>query len=357
MESVIFKKQAACHPAMEPQDAVKMCFQAAFGAEHLLEDRETAREWFIKEYGQVQPRIEEALTEDISEDFARVNLGAWKARQLPSEWLFGMFVETASEANTTYCSRELFERNIKIIGQLTAEGIFGFGEDTWEEYLRSYPVKEPVPVHHSEGYRRVEKPAYRLVGKQMCALIPLLEVIHKKRQEQDKGKRGSFVLAIDGPCTSGKTTLAKCLAAVTGAGIVHMDDFFLPGELRTEERLKEPGGNVHYERFLEEVYPFFKRGENFSYRRFDCSRMALAEERSVGGNGFVIVEGSYSCHPKFGDYADVRVYTDVDPEEQLARILKRDGTQALEVFRERWIPMEETYFKTYPIRAQADIEM
>lgn len=357
MESVLFRKQAACHPSMEPQDAVKMCFQAAFGAEHLLEDREAAREWFFKEYGQVQPRIEEALTEDISEDFARVNLGAWKARQLPPEWLFGMFVETASAVDTAGSGRELFDRNMNLTGQLAKEGVFAFGAEAWEEYLRGYPVKEPVPVHHSESYRRAEQPAYRLVDRQICARIPLLEIIHNKLRERDKGKRGSFVVAIDGPCASGKTTLAERLAAVTGAGIVHMDDFFLPEELRTKARLEEPGGNIHYERFLEEVSLHLKRGEDFSYRCFDCSTMTFAKERSVSSREMVIVEGSYSSHPKFRNYADIRIYIDVDPEVQLKRILKRDGEQALEVFKERWIPMEEIYLKAYSIRAHADIVM
>lgn len=357
MESVMFREQAARHPSMEPQDAVKMCYQAAFGAEHLLEDKEAAREWFFKEYEQVLPRLEEALTEDISVDFKRVNLGAWKARQLPPEWLFGMFIETASATDMAGCGRELFERNIKIIGQLTAEDVFGFGADAWKEYLRGYSSKEPVPVHHSESYRRAEKPVYRLVDRQMCALIPLLEIIHKKRRERDKDRRGSFVVAIDGPCASGKTTLAKHLAAVTGAGIVHMDDFFLPEELRTKERLEEPGGNVHYERFLDEVSLPLKRGEDFSYRCFDCSIMTLGKEQSVNAQEMVIVEGSYSCHPKFGNYADIKVYSDVAPKVQLKRILIRDGEQALEVFKERWIPMEEAYLKAYSIREQADMLM
>lgn len=357
MKSVLFKEQAARHPSMEPQDAVKMCYQAAFGVEHLLEDREAAREWFSREYRQVQSRIDEPLTEDISADFARVNLGAWKAKELPSEWLFGMFLETASAMDTAGSGRELFERNMKMIGQFTTEGVFGFSPDAWEEYLRNYPVKDPVPVHHSESYRRAEAPAYRLVERQICSLIPLLEMIHKKRQKRDYGRSGSFVIAIDGPCASGKTTLAERLAAVTGAGIVHMDDFFLPGELRTKERLEEPGGNVHYERFLEEVSLYLKRGEDFAYRRFDCNAMTFAEKRSVSGQGMVIVEGSYSCHPTFGNYADIRVYIDVTPEEQLERIRKRDGEQAIQVFQERWIPMEEAYFETYSIRAQADIVM
>ena len=356
MEDMIFREQAARHPTMEPQDAVKMCYQAAFGVEHLLEDREAAREWFLREYRQVQPRTDEPLTEDISADFARVNLGTWKAKELPPEWLLGMFFETASAMDTAGSGRELFERNIKRIDQLTTEGVFGFGADAWEEYLRIYPVKEPVPVHHSESYRRTEEPAYRLVGRQICSLIPLLEMIYRKRQEKAEGS-GSFVIAIDGPCASGKTTMAERLEAVTGAGIVHMDDFFLPGELRTPARLGEPGGNVHYERFLEEVSLPLKRGEDFSYRCFDCSTMTFAKERPVSSREMVIVEGSYSCHPIFGNYADIRVYIDVAPEEQLERIRKRDGEQAIKVFKERWIPMEEAYLETYPIKAQADIVM
>ena len=51
------------------------------------------------------------------------------------------------------------------------------------------------------------------------------------------------------------------------------------------------------------------------------------------------------------------MYSYVKSEVQLARILKRDGEEALEVFKERWIPMEEAYLKTYSIRAQADIVM
>ena len=36
------------------------------------------------------------------------------------------------------------------------------------------------------------------------------------------------VIAIDGRCASGKTTLARELAERLGAGVIHMDDFFLP---------------------------------------------------------------------------------------------------------------------------------
>ena len=46
-----------------------------------------------------------------------------------------------------------------------------------------------------------------------------------------------------------------------------MDDFFLRPEQRTEERLKEVGGNVDRERFLEEVArPLTNKKKSFGYR-------------------------------------------------------------------------------------------
>lgn len=184
---------------------------------------------------------------------------------------------------------------------------------------------------------------------------PLLEAIRRKREEPKNTGSRSCVIAIDGPCASGKTTLAKQLAAATKADIVHMDDFFLPAALRTKERLREPGGNVHYERFMEEVIPALTQGGDFSYRCFDCGKMEMGPKKQVRGMGIVIVEGSYSCHPKFGNYMDIKVFIDVDPEEQMKRIVRREGPEAVEMFRQRWIPMEEVYLETYQIRDRADI--
>ena len=42
-------QQAALHPAMEPQDVYKLLFQAVYGAEHLLQDRDAAFAYFQKE--------------------------------------------------------------------------------------------------------------------------------------------------------------------------------------------------------------------------------------------------------------------------------------------------------------------
>jgi len=166
---------------------------------------------------------------------------------------------------------------------------------------------------------------------------------------------GMRIVAIDGRCASGKTSLARRLAEDYGAGVIHMDDFFLPPGLRTGERLAEPGGNVHYERVREEILDRIGCQEAFFYNRFDCSRMALGDRRFVPAGRLRVVEGAYSCHPALGEYMDIRVFCNVAAPEQLRRIEKRDGREKLEAFVSRWIPMEEAYFKHFQIAEKADI--
>lgn len=184
----------------------------------------------------------------------------------------------------------------------------------------------------------------------MERLRPVFSYLDRQGREEKP-----IVISIDGRCASGKTTMAQVLSEELGAGIIHMDDFFLPVELRTLERLSIPGGNVHYERFREEVLPKLSGRRDFSYRRFDCGNMELGEERHVKGGGLYIVEGAYSSQPVLGNYMSLKIFSDVGSELQLQRILERGGEEVLQVFKERWIPLEEAYFAAYKLRETADI--
>ncbi len=52
------------HPSMEAQDLMKLCFQAAFGAEHLVTDPEAAEGYLREEFENISA-TEEALCEEI----------------------------------------------------------------------------------------------------------------------------------------------------------------------------------------------------------------------------------------------------------------------------------------------------
>ena len=166
---------------------------------------------------------------------------------------------------------------------------------------------------------------------------------------------GTGIIALDGRSAAGKTTLAGLLTAALNGAVVHTDDFFLPPELRTAQRLAAPGGNVHIERFAEEVLPYLRQGKPFCYRRFDCHAMDYADEMVVPAAPVIIVEGAYSCHPLLGHYADLTVFCDIDPQEQESRIRSRNGEAGWQIFRERWIPLEESYLREYRIKENADL--
>jgi len=363
--------QAMAHPATQPQDIIKQCYQAAFGAEHLLTDQDRARAYLEQEYASVPANPQLPLYEIISSQVCRVNLGAWKQHDLPLEWLFRMFVASANISFDRDEAIQLFLSYLDTADRLIRNGQLSvsFSASEWAEVLTAYRAQGICAIHHSEAYRQAEYPAYRILRYEYARLFPILESTaeHFRRCPQTATLSKDTlspsitadpvpcILAIDGRAASGKTTMADQLARILNAEVIHMDDFFLPPLLRTEKRLQIPGGNVHYERFAEEVLPHLHASAPFSYRRFDCSIMDYHGTRTIGDAPIRIVEGSYSHHPALDNYADIRVFSHVEPGRQMDRILRRNGPQMAEMFRERWIPMEESYFREYEIAASSQV--
>lgn len=163
-----------------------------------------------------------------------------------------------------------------------------------------------------------------------------------------------LLVAIDGRCASGKTTLAMALQAHYGCNVIHMDHFFLRPEQRTEARLCMPGENVDHERFQEEVLIPLQKGESFCYRPFHCGSQSLTEPILVSQNPLIIIEGSYACHKNLRELYDLRLFLSVDPDEQMRRIKLRNGSEQAAVFKSKWIPLEEQYFSTFKVEQHVD---
>lgn len=174
-------------------------------------------------------------------------------------------------------------------------------------------------------------------------------------QELVASDRERIIIAIDGKCASGKSTLGYYLQKEFDANLFHMDDFFLQKQQRTSERLAEVGGNVDYERFLAEVLEPLLAGETVVYRPFHCNTLQIGEGVEISSKRVNIIEGSYSQHTYFGDIYDLKVFMEIEPEAQLENIRKRNGEEQLVVFKELWIPKEEAYFKEFGIKQKSDI--
>jgi len=166
--------------------------------------------------------------------------------------------------------------------------------------------------------------------------------------------RERVICAIEGGCASGKTTLAAKIKKAYGCNVFPMDEFFLRPFQRTAERLSEPGGNVDYERFYEEIIKPLLLGNPFTYRPYDCSGQELADEIHIKPHRLNIVEGVYSMHPRLMKAYDLKIFLEIDEQTRKDRLLLRNK-DLYGRFINEWMPMENAYFTIFQIKSLCDI--
>ena len=166
--------------------------------------------------------------------------------------------------------------------------------------------------------------------------------------QQLQKDRERIIIAIDGCSGAGKSTFGTELKNIFGGNLFHIDDFFLPRERKTVERLAQPGGNFDRERFLQTVLlpTFF--GEPVEYRRYDCSAGQMTAPQYVIPQPITIIEGVYSLHPELASFYNLKIFLDIQEEEQLRRLAARNP-EKLKDYQEQWIPMENRYFTAFSI--------
>lgn len=335
----IFSAHVARYPLMTAQDAVKLLYQNHFGPGHMISDPESAMRRLFEEWSGVPHDPDSPLLENIGNGFIRVHLSAWSMEELSPQLLCRDFLRSAHSHRG---EQEGFLDKLNLLHELVSQGGFPFSAEELQEYLSGYAAAGYPAVSHSEVYRKAYHPAYRVIHRDCFSLSPAL-VIHKascRRQVLDR----PLLIAIDGRCASGKTTLAATLQRRLGCCVIHMDDFFLRPEQRTRQRYETPGENVDHERFLTQVLLPLSKGQAAVFRPFDCSTMQFGRPIRVEPSPIVVVEGSYSCHKDLFPYYDLTVFLSISPHRQMDRIITREGDDYARVFRDKWIPLEEAYF-------------
>ena len=326
---------------MMPEDAVKLLFQQEFGGGHIVEDEEKSLDFIRREYANT-PKTDCLLTEDIGGGMTRVYLGGLEECAL--EKVNRLFV---AGSRFVCGDMESFKEKLTLLEKLTDEGEMPFDSGLLKAFLSKYRADGCPILSHSQKYKESYHPAYRVMPERYAVLIPLIAEIEKRNS------RGLHtILAIDGQCGSGKTTIADLLKEIYNASVVRMDDFFVPPALRDEPHKKLP---VHYERFEEEVLPNLRTDSDFFYTAFDCSKMDYGDKVSVENKGLVIVEGSYSLAPRFGRYYDISAYVCCSPTDRIERLSNRCQSEALmQRFINEWIPCEDRYCEEFGIDKNAD---
>ena len=336
------------YPHCNAQDFIKLAYQAEFGCEHIMGDFVLG---YIESELAVSNNADTTLYESISDEYCRVHLSEYKRQGYPPEVLAKCMQSVHSNGSVDGLLKRL-----DAFLQEIACGQINIDLNDAKELVSQYRQIGCPALHHSKIFRDRYEPHYRVIYRKHAVLLPVICAIEGKIAKPVSVK--PLILAIDGNCGSGKRYYAKSLAEYFGACVIHCDDFFLPKEMRTAERLAEVGGNIHYERLRALLASLQQeqqsaacrqdKKQSFTYRAYNCSTDSY-EERKLFTSNVIIVEGSYSLHPFLREFYDLKVLLTVDEQTQQNRLLQREGGNIAD-FVNKWIPLENRYFDTLDAR-------
>ena len=325
-------KHSATYPRMQPQDYLKLAFQNEFGCGRLLSNKEDAFSRLIDELDTAQYDSFIPIYTDIGGGFSRLNLSAVKGLLSP-ETIFKMFERSCFPTG----SIEGFKKKLSLIVKSARIGVINADYQALDSFFSQFNTSD-IPSH-SSTYKSKYGASYRIIKTEYAVLVPILIHIERLISESDKVN-----VAIDGCAASGKTTTASIISEIYDADIIHTDDFFLPADRKTFERLKQPGGNIDYERFESEVYEHLN-DDVIVYNKFDCEKQELTKNMTLKRKNLLIVEGVYTLLPQFRDKYHLKIFLKTDSYAQRDRILQRGGAELYDKYASEWLHLEEIYFK------------
>ena len=346
----ILQKHLASYPKMQIRDAAKLLYQSEFGGGHMIANPDMSLKRIHEEFVSLDSHTLNSVNvlEPIGNDIYRIYLSSL-SNGLTEETLNQMFVQSANHKKGTVVA---LEHKIEDVLNACREGTLQFSETSADEFFAEWKSQGYPAISHSEVYRNNYFPAYRVIEGNYARLYEIIQEIYLTLTNVGNLP---LVIAVDGMSGSGKSTLGELLHKnFPESNLFHMDDFFLQPYQRTEERLLEVGGNIDYERFKKEILDCLGNKKGLNYRTYDCCTQELEEYVHIPWKPLVIIEGSYSQHPYFGNAYDIKIFCEVSAETQRERILKRNGEYMLQRFEKEWIPKENVYFEKFKIKNKAD---
>lgn len=148
------------YPEMTPTDAVKLCYQSAYGCGHLIRNREKALSMLKNEMENVKADCGAQLLEPIGNGYSRLDLHKAKAMEISAEKIFEIFIKSADFKEKTELSEKIAE-----LEKLVEEGKAPFDKKSFSCYMEGYGGET---VSHSETYRQKYFPAYRVVVTELA---------------------------------------------------------------------------------------------------------------------------------------------------------------------------------------------
>ena len=326
------------YPLMREQDFVKLIFQSEFFGGHLIKNEMDA---FLRLQNEAETCTKNLPfdKEPPNDDFlgmTRVNIRPFVKENKDLFLLNKIFAKSSQLANGTL---EGLNQKLDVLLDLASVKKIDLSYFSLKRFIGEYRSKGYPLQSHSSAVKMNYFPAYRVVKKEYWQLFDAIFLINRFLS-----MRLNVVVAIEGNSGTGKSFFANALQKYYGCGVICADDFFLPAQMRTQERLATIGGNIHFER-LAETLKKLKTFRDFDYLAFDCATQTYTQ-KTYTASPVNIVEGCYSLHPALKDFYDIAILVTADKATRQQRIFLRDGEETFQRYLQEWIPKEDEFLKT-----------
>ena len=129
-----------------------------------------------------------------------------------------------------------------------------------------------------------------------------------------------YIIAIDGPAGSGKTTLAqKLLDDLSDTQVIHMDDLY--------DGWSDPLSVNLTSRVISQLFEPFVMKLPVKYQCFDWNLNRFDSFKSIYQSKYLIIEGVGSGQQSFDKYLNILIWIQIDPQVGFNRVIARDGEQ------------------------------
>jgi len=161
----VIRRHISRYPRLEVQDLYKLVYQGALGSEHAVADASQARVWLEREVEKLAEGPEEPVIDPLSANgrVVRVNLRPYVAGRGDLRVLLEGFTRTAKDYRGTERQLRLYWRYAE---RMAEEGALSLAVHELRSFFEEMERLEFPAVHHSQGYERAYRPAYRVVVRE-----------------------------------------------------------------------------------------------------------------------------------------------------------------------------------------------
>ena len=176
------------YPDMEPQDIIKLIYQNEFGGGHMIDSFENSFQRLKDECDSLDEKSSFLSTEKIGDNLIHVNLTKLNEFQLKA--LNQIFVVSSKQKSGNLTA---FIEKLSLVKQAMEIKEIDYDSQLFTQELTAYEKLNFPPISHSNQYRQLYQPHYRVVDRRYFNYFDLIVKINQLITTNEH-----LIIAIDG---------------------------------------------------------------------------------------------------------------------------------------------------------------